>query len=72
MSRSGIVFTIKSEEVDAMKKFKLTDLLIFIVTAELVGALSALFSGAAILAVSGSMGNSIRTNGNISIYDMAD
>ena len=28
-----------------MKKFKLTDLLIFIVTAELVGALSALFSG---------------------------
>lgn len=45
MSRSRIVFTINSEEVDTMKKFKLTDLLIFIVTAELVGALSALFSG---------------------------
>ncbi|MBP5378119.1 MAG: tryptophan-rich sensory protein [Ruminococcus sp.] len=28
-----------------MKKFKLTDLLIFVVTAELVGALSALFAG---------------------------
>ena len=28
-----------------MKNFRLTDLLIFVVTAELVGALSALFSG---------------------------
>lgn len=45
MSRSVIVFTIISSEVITMKKFKLTDLLIFIVTAELTGAVSALIAG---------------------------